>query len=57
MNKRFCIFFQEFLTRKRIHKKDEMNKGCLQKKSPYGGTLFQLGGEGVKKNLLKIPFY
>ena len=32
-----------------------------KKKSPYGGTLSQLGGEGVKINfkmsLLKIPFY
>ena len=32
-----------------------------KKKTPYGGTLSQLGGEGVKINfkmsLLKIPFY
>ena len=39
-----------------------LTKGCLpKKKSPYGGTLSQLGGEGVKINfkmsLLKIPFY
>ena len=30
-------------------------------KTPYGGTLSQLGGEGVKKSLemslLKTPFY
>ena len=36
-------------------------KGCLLKRSPYGGTLFQLGGEGVKKRCqmsqLNIPFY
>ena len=36
------------------------SKGCLPKKTPYGGTLSQLGGEGVKKtfemSLLKIPF-
>ena len=39
-----------------------VDKGCLpKKKSPYGGTLSQLGGEGVKTNfkmsLQKIPFY
>ena len=32
-----------------------------KKKSPYGGTLSQLGGEGVeinfKMSLPKIPFY
>ena len=36
-------------------------RDAFQKKSPYGGTLSQLGGEGVKINfkmsLLKIPFH
>ena len=35
-------------------------RDAFKKKTPYGGTLSQLGGEGVKKtfemSLLKIPF-
>ena len=36
-------------------------RDAFKKKTPNGGTLSQLGGEGVKKtfemSLLKIPFY
>ena len=39
----------------------EVRDAFQKKKSPYGGTLSQLGGEGVKTNfkmsLQKIPFY
>ena len=30
-------------------------RDAFKKKTPYGGTLFQLGGEGVKKTL-KCPY-
>ena len=39
----------------------KLRDAFIKKKTPYGGTLSQLGGEGVKKtfemSLLKIPFY
>ena len=54
MNKCQCLPFQMESTK-------EVVRDAFQKKSPYGGTLSQLGGEGVKINfkmsLLKIPFY
>ena len=40
--------------------KELVLRAAFQKKPPYGGTLSQLGGKGVKKNfemsLLKMPF-
>ena len=44
-----------------VRNKMFMVRDAFKKKTPYGGTLSQPGGEGVKitfkMSLLKIPFY
>ena len=55
-------FVTDGQTDRRTNERTFVNVESLSRlKSPYGGTLSQLGGEGVKitfeMSLLKIPFY